>query len=66
MSRPTWLKAIAALLGGVGGWMVTALEDELVSGVEWGGLVIALGTALTVYGLRNGESTDPTTSTPEV
>lgn len=66
MSRPSYLKAIAALLGGVGGWMVTALEDDAVTGTEWGGLVVALGTAVTVYGLKNGESADHTTSTPEV
>ena len=66
MSRPTWLKAVAALLGAVGTWGVTAMEDERVAGSEWFGLLIALGTALAVYGLKNGESADPTTSTPEV
>lgn len=66
MTRPTWLKAIAALLGAVGTWGITALEDNAINGVEWSGLLVALGTAVAVYGLKNGEDADPTTSTPEV
>ena len=37
---------IATLLGVGGAWMVTALADGHVTGVEWGGLVIAVGTVI--------------------
>ena len=37
---------ISTLLGAGGAWMVTALADGHVTGVEWGGLVIVVGTVL--------------------
>lgn len=63
---PTFAKAVVALLGAVGTWGVTAYEDNAVNGAEWFGLLLGLSTALGVYVVKNGESVDSTTSTPEV
>jgi len=43
------LKAVAAALGAVGTWGMTAALDGHISLVEGFGLVFALGTALAVY-----------------
>ncbi|HWH01936.1 MAG TPA: hypothetical protein VNV66_22070 [Pilimelia sp.] len=51
MTRYT--KALAALLGAVGTWGVTAAEDGSIVLGEWFGLLVALGTALGVYALPN-------------
>ena len=49
----------AVLDGGDGGSAITT--------AEWIAVAIAsLGTGGAVYGIRNGSSPDPTTSTPEV
>lgn len=47
-----YVKALAALLGAVGTWGVTASDGGIGAG-EWFGLVVALGTALSVYAFPN-------------
>lgn len=66
MSRPTWLKAIVGGLLAISTWGGTALADGKVDSVEWFGLLGAVVTGGLVWLVKNGESTDPTTSTPEV
>lgn len=51
----TVAKAIAALLGAVSVWGITAMEDSAVTGVEWFGLVAALGTVFAVWAVPNEE-----------
>lgn len=53
MSANKYFKMIVALVGCVATWAVAALSDGSVSAVEWGGLAIALGTAVTVYVVPN-------------
>jgi len=43
-----YFKAIAAILGAVGTWGITAADDGITTG-EYFGLLFALGTALAVY-----------------
>jgi len=64
MSR--YFKAIAALLGAVSTWGITAAADDAISTVEWFGLVGALGTVIAVYAVPNdppaGQLADPALS----
>lgn len=48
-----YVKAIIAVLGGIGTWGITAAASEGVSAVEWFGLLSALSTALGVYAFPN-------------
>ncbi|NYH92441.1 hypothetical protein [Actinopolymorpha rutila] len=48
-----YYKMITAFVGCVATWAVAALQDGAVSPNDWGGLVIALGTAVTVYVVPN-------------
>lgn len=66
MSRPVFAKAIVAAVGALSTWGIVALEDDLVTGVEWFGLLGALATAVGVYMITNGQDSNPTTSTPEI
>lgn len=54
-------KSIAAALGSVSAWGVTAAATGGISGVEWYGLLGALGTTLAVYGIPNSA---PPSTTP--
>lgn len=45
-------KAIAALLGAVGTWGMTAASDGIQS-IEWFGLLVALGTVVAVWAIPN-------------
>lgn len=47
-----YAKALAALLGGIATWGVTASEDG-ISSPEWFGLVGVLGTAVAVFAIPN-------------
>lgn len=66
MSRPTWLKAIVGALLALSTWGATAVADGGITDAEWFTLLGAVVTGLGVYQAKNGESADPTTSTPEV
>lgn len=66
MTRPEGFKAIVGGLLAVSTWGGTALLDGRVTAVEWFGLLGAVVTAASVYIVKNGDSPDPTTSTPEV
>ena len=61
-----YAKSLAALLGAIGTWGVTAAEDGAISLGEWFGVLIALSTALAVFALPNrppgGEPHDPAVS----
>jgi hypothetical protein len=61
-----YVKAISAgALAGLGA-AGTALADGVVTGQEWIGIVsAAIVAGVAVYNIRNGESPDPTTSTPD-
>jgi hypothetical protein len=48
-----YAKAIAALLGGIATWGVTAATDNAISLVEWFGLVGVVGTAIAVFAIPN-------------
>lgn len=47
-----YAKALAALLGGIATWGVTASEDG-ISAPEWFGLVGVIGTAVAVFAIPN-------------
>ena len=51
MSR--YVKFFSALLGGIATWGYTAAADDLISKVEWFGLIGVIGTALAVYQFPN-------------
>lgn len=53
----TYRKAIAALLGSIGTWGMTAAAEGGITGAEWFGLLAVLGTTSAVWGLPN--DTDP-------
>lgn len=61
-----YAKAVAALLGTISTWGVTAIADEGINGIEWFGLLGALGTIAAVYGIPNtppvGQASDPNMS----
>ena len=65
MTRPVALKAIVGALLALSTWGGTALLDGYVDPVEWFGLLGALVTGGLVWLVKNGDSMDPTTSTPE-
>ncbi len=44
MSR--YSKAVAALLGAIATWGITAYADDAISGVEWFGLLGVLATVI--------------------
>lgn len=48
-----YLKAIAALLGGIAGWGITATTDGVISMTDWFGLVAVFATALGVFAVEN-------------
>lgn len=48
-----YVKAIIAILGGIGTWGITAAASEGINAVEWFGLLSALSTALGVYAFPN-------------
>jgi len=56
-------KTIAAILGAVSTWGITAAAEGGINAVEWYGLLGALAAALAVYGIPNvaptGEPADP-------
>ena len=64
MSR--YMKTIAAILGTVSTWGITAGSSEGISGVELYGLLGALSGAFAVYGIPNtppaGQAADPNMS----
>ncbi len=69
---PTYAKAIASLVSTFLAGLAVALTGQGsgfgdVTDGQWVALVSAsLAAALVVYGVRNGPSTDPTTSTPQL
>lgn len=69
MTRPVYLKAIVGAVLALATWGATAFAPDengevAVTAVEWFALLGALATAAGVYFAKNGEETDPTTSTP--
>lgn len=50
-----YLKAIAALIGGVSAWGLTAASDNAIQMAEWFGLVGVLATALAVLAVPNSQ-----------
>ena len=56
MSR--YVKALAALIGAVATWGITAAEDGIYTQVELWGAALALATALGVYALPNDRPAD--------
>lgn len=57
MSR--YVKTIAAVLGGVATWGITAASNGAIDLAEWFGLLGALGTALGVYAFPNTNPDGP-------
>jgi len=55
-------KTVAALLGSVGTWGVTAWEDGGASAGEWFGLVAALAAVFAVWAIPNTTSASAVTS----
>jgi hypothetical protein len=52
MSR--YAKTVAAILGAIGTWGMTAYTTgSEITGDEWFGLLVALGTAAAVFGVPN-------------
>lgn len=64
MSR--YSKTIAAILGAISTWGITAAADEGINAVEWYGLLGALAAVLAVYSVPNkppaDEPADPSMS----
>lgn len=48
-----YVKAIIAVLGGIGTWGITAAASDGVNAAEWFGLLSALSTALGVFAFPN-------------
>lgn len=48
-------KSIAALVFTVGTWGVTAFAEGGVNGVEWAGLLVAIGGTAAVWGVPNDD-----------
>ena len=64
MSR--YLKTIAAMLGAISTWGITAAAEGGINSVEWFGLLGSLGTVIAVYAVPNtppaGQPSDPAMS----
>lgn len=53
MNFAAYRKSIAAAFGAVGGWWLLTFENGSVSTVEWGALIVAVGTVIAVWGVPN-------------
>lgn len=64
MSR--YAKSIAAVIGAIATWGITAASDNSITLVEWFGLLGALATVVAVYSVPNqpppGQPADPAMS----
>jgi hypothetical protein len=61
-----YAKSVAALLGAISTWGITAAAEGGVNAVEWFGLLGSVGTVIGVYAIPNtppgGQPSDPAMS----
>lgn len=53
MNIGAYAKAVAAFLGAIGAWGMTAVEDGVITQPEWFGLAIAIGGVFAVWAVPN-------------
>jgi hypothetical protein len=53
MNFAHYRKSIAAAVGALGAWWLAAFENGTVSPVEYGALIVAIGTVSAVWGVPN-------------